>query len=181
MARDIEWLGIKLPSSHPVLSDMMLHLSKVEREAIYAVEEAGVPMVAIAGTTAFRVGPPQGFSKWYEWNGAENYIQSMADSDAAHLFRGGITEFEMFRDLGYPPHRNKRATYPSEMMMKRFRFRDHRTKKLRTVTPEQARIVSRLLRMANTEKPLTVTKTETGKPGRPGVASSLLMAKHRRR
>lgn len=149
MSRRVEWLGIRLPMSHPVIAYMYGRLSKQERDALMAVEACGVNMMVIPRVTAFRIGPPQGFSKWYHFGWQNRYTEVMEQGDAARLFRGAIVEYETFRDPDYPPHANKKATYPSLAMMSNMRMQDTSRGRTMWVTKEQARIVHNLLRRAD--------------------------------
>lgn len=153
MSRRVQWLGIKLPLSHPVISRIERSLTMEERKAIQAVENAGSALIVIPGTTGFTVGKAQGFSKEYLWVVENNYIEVMTDSDAAFLFKGGIVEHETFRDVDFQPHRNKEATYPSETLMKCMRVRNPYNGHTFNVTDRQAALVAKLFRLYRRAKP----------------------------
>ena len=157
----VEWLGLKLPKSHPVIALSYRFLPKREQEAIDAVEAAAGFMIRFHAKTEFRVGPPQGFSQWYQWTGGNRYIARMTESDAAILFRGGIIEFQQFRDVDRPDHARREAPYPSEVLMQTLRVHDTRDGTWRGVTIGQARIVARLLKRAM-RTPLPTVEQEIG-------------------
>lgn len=165
MSRHIQWIGIKLPMSHPVLSAWYGKLPKRERDAVMAVEQAGLGMCAIPGAIAFEIGPAQGFSKTYRFSGKNRFTENMTPSDAAMIFRGRIREWETFRDMDYPPHQRKVAEYPSEALMSGLRVRNGNTGEVITVTPEQARIVSRLLAQADRMERPVILQEESGRSG----------------
>lgn len=176
MARRIQFLGIKLPMSHPVLAHVFGTLTKAERDALLAVESAGIGMVVMPGRTAFEIGPEQGFSKWYRFEGGNDYTQDMADSDAGRLFRGAIIEYEAFRDLGYPPHAKKVAEFPSLQLMSAMRLRDPQRNKTYNVDAQQAKTVQRLLRWASQYNAPSPTREEAGNTGNLSpVAVSMLL------
>lgn len=153
MPRRVQFLGIRLPLSHPVLSMVFPSLAKHEREALRAVELAGTALIVVPGKTSFTIGKAQGFSKEYMYTGKNDYTEVMTDSDAALLFRGGIVECEAFRDPDFPAHRTKVATYPSQKLMSCLRVRNPGNGMVYNVTDDQARIVSQLIRKYNRAKP----------------------------
>lgn len=182
MSRAIQWLGIRLPKSHPTLARMYATLSETEREALDAVESAGSTMALIPGVTSFQVGPQQGFSKSYKWTYRNRYVEVMTDSDAALLMRGGIIEWEQFRDTDRPDHRDKQPPYPSKTLMENLRIFDPKSGQQYTVTQRQARTVARLLRSTRRvsfrQRGITTNKGED--TWYPEVATSNPMFKLRR-
>lgn len=116
--RRVEWMGLRLPSSDPIVSfEKLTHnLTKRSLHAIEEMDAACVSLVRIDGGTEFGLGTKDGLSKNYLWCPQNRYVEQMSDSDAYILFHRIMDEFQ-FKDLDDPRHRSRIATYPPPIYM----------------------------------------------------------------
>jgi hypothetical protein len=142
----IEWLGVRLPSTDPIVAfDKLSHkLSRRQLDALDQVDEAVIGLVRIDGATSFGLGPKDGLSKSYMWCRANRYVETMTDSDARILSRLG--EARHFRNLDDPRESRREATYPDPTYVASLMAVRHG--KLVRPGSLPASVVGRLLRVA---------------------------------